>query len=136
MTTCEDGKAAIYKMKADVEASRPVQFKYELGQQRLSDAMDKVMAICARDNPTQVANAPTALPSTRKKRRPRPTWAQPQPTGPTNAEIATAVVIGAGIAAAVAASQRPGPTYRQPAAMPQSRCHHQPGTSRTHCGRY
>jgi hypothetical protein len=129
--TCAEQKEILKNFRGTVEtACKTDPVWCALSKTTLHRVETKTNDVCERD---RVANQPRAPRTKTTKRAPEPVSVQPQP-GPSAADVATAVIIGAGIASAVAGRPR-GPVYQQPrgAAQPQG-CHRGPD-GRIHCGR-
>jgi hypothetical protein len=129
--TCAEQKDILKNFRGTVEtACKTDPVWCALSKTTLHRVETKTNDVCDRD---RVANQPRAPRTKTTKRAPEPVYVQPQP-GPSAADVATAVIIGAGIASAVAGRPR-GPVYQQPrgAAQPQG-CHRGPD-GRIHCGR-
>jgi hypothetical protein len=129
--TCAEQKDILKNFRGTVEtACKTDPVWCALSKTTLHRVETKTNDVCERD---RVANQPRAPRTKTTKRAPEPVYVQPQ-TGPSAADVATAVIIGAGIASAVAGRPR-GPVYQQPrgAAQPQG-CHRGPD-GRIHCGR-
>jgi hypothetical protein len=129
--TCAEQKDILKNFRETVEtACKTDPVWCALSKTTLHRVETKTNAVCERE---RVANQPRTPRTKTTKRVPEPVYVQPQ-TGPSAADVATAVIIGAGIASGIAGRSR-GPVYQQPRgpAQPQG-CHRGPD-GRIHCGR-
>jgi hypothetical protein len=129
--TCAEQKDILKNFRETVETACKTDPTWcALSKTTLHRVEAKTNEVCERE---RIANKPRAPRTKTTKRAPEPVYAQPQP-GPSAADVATAVIIGAGIASGIAGRSR-GPVAQPPRgpAQPQG-CHRGPD-GRIHCGR-
>ena len=129
--SCAEQKDILAKFRGTVEtACKTDKVWCAQAQTTLYKVLSKTNEICERE---RVANQPRSPRTKTAKRAPQPVHTQPQP-GPSATDVATAVIIGAGIASAVGGRSR-GPVYQQPRGAPQPQACHRGPDGRIHCGR-